>query len=79
MLVSQIFVAPGNGGTVQGLEKVANVSIAVDDFPELIDFAKKLEINFVVPGQLFYEHSFTILPCFLKTRSSVSGAVTVLS
>lgn len=79
MLVSRIFVAPGNEGTVQGLDKVSNVSIAVDDFSELIDFAKKMELNFVVPGQLFDEHSFTILPFFLKARSSVSGAVTVMS
>ena len=51
MLVSRIFVAPGNGGTARGLDKVSNVSIAVDDFPELVDFAKKMEVNFVVPGQ----------------------------
>ena len=53
MPVSQVFVAPGNGGTAQGLNKVSNVSIAVDDFSELIDFAKKMKVNFVVPGQLF--------------------------
>ena len=79
MLVSRIFVAPGNGGTAQGLGKVSNVSIAMDDFSELIDFAKKMEINFVVPGQLVYERAFTISPCFLKARSSVSRAVTVMS
>ena len=50
MLVSRIFVAPGNGGTSQGLDKVSNVSIAMDDFSELVDFAKKMELNLVVPG-----------------------------
>ena len=53
MPVSQVFVAPGNGGTAQGLDKVSNVSIAVDDFSKLVDFAKKMEVNLVVPGQLF--------------------------
>ena len=50
MLVSQIFVAPGNGGTAEGLNKVSNVNIAVDDFPQLVKFAKEKDINFVVPG-----------------------------
>ena len=53
MPVSQVFVAPGNGGTAQGLDKVSNVPIAVDDFPKLIDFAKKMKVNLIVPGQLF--------------------------
>lgn len=42
---------PGNGGTAQGLDKISNVSIAVDDFAKLVDFAKKMDVNFVVPGQ----------------------------
>ena len=53
-LVSRIFVAPGNGGTAQGLDKVSNASIAVDDFSGLVEFARKMEVNFVVPGQLVY-------------------------
>ena len=53
MPVSQVFVAPGNGGTAQGLNKVSNVSIAVDNFSELIDFAKNMKVNFVIPGQSF--------------------------
>ncbi|KAL8813379.1 MAG: hypothetical protein Q9200_000335 [Gallowayella weberi] len=50
MLVSQIFVAPGNGGTAQGLDKVSNVPIAVDDFPGLVEFAEEMNINLIVPG-----------------------------
>lgn len=50
MLVSRIFVAPGNGGTAQGLDKVSNVTIAVDDFAGLVDFARKMDVNLVVPG-----------------------------
>ena len=40
------------------MDKVSNISIAVDDFPDLIDFAKKTGINLVVPGQFFCELSF---------------------
>ena len=43
-------MAPGNGGTAQGLNKVSNVSIAVEDFPGLVSFAKERSINLVVPG-----------------------------
>lgn len=50
MLVSRIFVAPGNGGTAQGLDKVSNVAIAVNDFAGLVSFARKMDVNFVVPG-----------------------------
>ena len=60
MLVSRIFVAPGNGGTAHGLDKVSNVPIPVDNFSELVDFAKKMEVNLVVPGQSLYECFFTI-------------------
>ena len=79
MLVSQIFVAPGNGGTAQGLDKVSNVSIAVESFSELVDFAEKMEVNLVIPGQCLYEHSFTILPYFEKHEAPSRGIGTVLS
>ena len=49
MIVSRIFVAPGNGGT-HGLRKVSNVSIAPSDFGRLADFAKSVDANLVVPG-----------------------------
>ena len=48
--VDRIYVAPGNGGTAQGLAKVSNVSIPVDDFSSLVSFAKANEVNLVVPG-----------------------------
>ena len=50
-LVQRIFVAPGNGGTAQGLQKVENVShINPDDFPALLVFARERQVNLVVPG-----------------------------
>ena len=67
MPVSQVFVAPGNGGTARGLNKVSNVSIAVDNFSELIDFAKNMKVNFVIPGQSFLGAFF---PCFSVSRES---------
>lgn len=46
-----IFVAPGNGGTARGLDKVQNVtSVKPDDFPGLVVFAKENDVNFVIPG-----------------------------
>lgn len=53
--VSRIFVAPGNGGTAQGLDKVSNIAIAVEDFAKLVDFANKMEVNFVLPGWWFQD------------------------
>ena len=50
-LVQRIFVAPGNGGTAQGLQKVENVShVNPDDFPALLTFAREKGVNLVVPG-----------------------------
>ena len=46
--VDQVHVAPGNGGTTG--DKIFNVKIAVDDFTELVAYAKKYGINLVVPG-----------------------------
>ena len=50
MPVSQIYVAPGNGGTAQSLNKVSNVPIGVENFPGLVNFSKMHDINLVVPG-----------------------------
>ncbi|ODQ67749.1 phosphoribosylformylglycinamidine cyclo-ligase [Nadsonia fulvescens var. elongata DSM 6958] len=48
--VEKIFVAPGNGGTANGLNKVSNVKIGVCDFPALVKFAVENNVNLVVPG-----------------------------
>ncbi len=44
-LVTEIFVAPGNGGT-----KEYNVAISDGDIPALVAFAKEKNIDFVIPG-----------------------------
>ncbi|GFE88200.1 phosphoribosylamine--glycine ligase [Steroidobacter agaridevorans] len=47
--VKAVFVAPGNAGTA--LEAgVKNVDIAVDDFPKLIEFAKREKIDLTIVG-----------------------------
>ncbi|EME43318.1 hypothetical protein DOTSEDRAFT_174105 [Dothistroma septosporum NZE10] len=49
-LVQEIHVVPGNGGTA-GVSKCRNVSsVSHEDFVALIDYAKKNDLNFVVPG-----------------------------
>ena len=49
-LVECIVAVPGNGGTA-GLTKVTNnSSIAADDYPALVKFAKEERLNLVVPG-----------------------------
>ncbi len=49
--VAHIFVAPGNGGTAQGLSKVMNIShVKPDDYPGLVAFACDHNVNLVVPG-----------------------------
>ena len=45
--VSQIFIAPGNGGTAREGE---NVPVSDQDIPALVAFAKEQKIDFVVPG-----------------------------
>ncbi|BGP39265.1 Bifunctional purine biosynthetic protein ade1 [Rhodotorula kratochvilovae] len=47
--VDQIFVAPGNGGTVFGA-KAISVPVAADDFLGLVAFAQQSNINFVIVG-----------------------------
>ena len=49
--VDKIFVVPGNGGTAHGLPNVENIStVKSDDFPGLVAFAVKHDVNLVVPG-----------------------------
>ncbi|MBP5623180.1 MAG: phosphoribosylamine--glycine ligase, partial [Thermoguttaceae bacterium] len=45
--VSKVYVAPGNAGTALDAE---NVPIAEKDFPALIDFCKKNDVELVVVG-----------------------------
>lgn len=45
--VTDIFIAPGNGGTAQ---EGTNLPIAADDLPAIVAFAKENSIDLVVPG-----------------------------
>lgn len=46
-----IIVVPGNGGTATLGPKVSNESsVKADDYPGLVEFAQKNQLNFVVPG-----------------------------
>ena len=47
--VKHVFVAPGNAGTAQE-KKISNISIASEDIPELIAFAKKELIDITIVG-----------------------------
>ena len=47
--VKHVFVAPGNAGTAQE-KKISNISIASDDIPELIAFAKEELIDISIVG-----------------------------
>ncbi len=47
--VEQVFCVPGNGGTAS-LDNCENVSLKVDDFESISNFALKAQINFVVIG-----------------------------
>ena len=50
-LVDVVYVAPGNGGTAEGmLPKISNVNIKADDYAGLVEFAQKNDVNLVVPG-----------------------------
>lgn len=46
--VSEIFAAPGNGGTAR--EGAVNVAVAADDLDGLVELARKEKIDLVVPG-----------------------------
>ncbi|KAI1431934.1 phosphoribosylamine--glycine ligase [Xylaria sp. CBS 124048] len=49
-LVECIIAVPGNGGTATCSKTTNNTSVSAEDFPALLDLAKKNGINFVVPG-----------------------------
>ncbi|KAI1990266.1 Bifunctional purine biosynthetic protein ADE1 [Ophidiomyces ophidiicola] len=50
-LVESVFCAPGNGGTeAQEASKISNIGITSDDYPALVSFAQKENVNLVVPG-----------------------------
>ncbi|KAI0022006.1 phosphoribosylamine--glycine ligase [Xylariomycetidae sp. FL0641] len=49
-LVESIVAVPGNGGTALCPKTTNNTSVSAEDFPALVDFARKSNINFVVPG-----------------------------
>ncbi|CAI2165494.1 1987_t:CDS:10 [Funneliformis geosporum] len=48
--VERIYVAPGNGGTETGIDKVFNINIGVSDFGSLTKFAQENNVNLVIPG-----------------------------
>ncbi|KAF5385165.1 hypothetical protein D9615_001349 [Tricholomella constricta] len=48
-LLDRLYVCPGNGGTAQE-PKTFNVDLSPSDFPRLVEFAVKNEVNLVVPG-----------------------------
>ncbi|KAI9802864.1 MAG: hypothetical protein M1833_001463 [Piccolia ochrophora] len=49
--VEWISVVPGNGGTAEGLRNVYNKEdIKPDDYESMVAFAKKTNVNLVVPG-----------------------------
>lgn len=51
LTIGRIYVVPGNGGTAHGLCNVSNVTeVKPDDFPGLVEFALKHNVNLVVPG-----------------------------
>ena len=47
--VSHVFVAPGNAGTAQE-KKISNISIASEDIPKLVAFAKEELIDISIVG-----------------------------
>lgn len=56
-LIERIYVAPGNGGTGEEIEKVSNIDLDENDFAGLIRVASDLNINLAVPDkslELFY-------------------------
>lgn len=49
--VERIYVVSGNGGTANGMRNIININeVKPDDYPGLVAFAKKHEVNLVVPG-----------------------------
>lgn len=75
-LVSEIFVAPGNGGTAHE-PKTTNVNISATDIPALIDFAKQNNIGLTIVGPeaplaagIVDQFSANHLACFGPTQAA---------
>ena len=73
---SQVFVAPGNAGTLTE-NKVSNVGIGVEDIAALVEFAKQEDINLTIVGPeaplvIGIVDSFTAagLKCFGPTQGA---------
>ncbi|GAP87463.2 putative phosphoribosylformylglycinamidine cyclo-ligase protein [Rosellinia necatrix] len=49
-LVESIIAVPGNGGTATCPKTSNNASVSAEDFPALLELARKDGINFVIPG-----------------------------
>ncbi|GAB1320764.1 Bifunctional purine biosynthetic protein ADE1 [Madurella fahalii] len=48
--VESIIAVPGNGGTAALPKVTNNTSVAADDYPGLVELARKNSVNLVVPG-----------------------------
>jgi phosphoribosylamine--glycine ligase len=48
--VERVFVAPGNGGTAQGDDRIVNIDLDVLDFDALLGFARAEEIAYTIVG-----------------------------
>lgn len=75
-LVQKVFVVPGNGGTAN-YDKVSNIDARAEDYPGLVELAKDLSINLVVPGpdQLVVDgiegyFRAAQIPCFAPSREA---------
>ncbi|OTB07183.1 hypothetical protein M426DRAFT_318209 [Hypoxylon sp. CI-4A] len=49
-LVESIIAVPGNGGTATCPKTTNNSSVSAEDFPALLELARKNNVNYVVPG-----------------------------
>ncbi|KAK4034903.1 phosphoribosylglycinamide synthetase [Parachaetomium inaequale] len=49
-LVEAIIAVPGNGGTARVPKTTNDASVAADDYPGLVDLARRNAVNLVVPG-----------------------------
>ncbi|KAI1395797.1 phosphoribosylamine--glycine ligase [Hypoxylon fuscum] len=49
-LVESIIAVPGNGGTAICPKVTNNASVSSEDFPALLELARKNNVNYVVPG-----------------------------
>ncbi|KAH9900620.1 phosphoribosylamine--glycine ligase [Xylariomycetidae sp. FL2044] len=49
-LVESIIAVPGNGGTATCPKVTNDTTVSPEDFPALLDLARKNDINYVIPG-----------------------------